>query len=167
MTKSNQHRADRIDRLNRALRTASAHGTLISQAVADKVGLTPTALECLDLVQLSGCATAGDLARHTGLTTGAVTNIIDRLEEAGYVARQRDPRDRRRVYVKLKPESLGPVGAIYRPLQAATEKLYRRYTDDELDLIAEFTEQNAAIAADFVKRLSRENNGDSKSAPKK
>ncbi|HWK68099.1 MAG TPA: MarR family transcriptional regulator [Rhizobiaceae bacterium] len=153
MAESNQRRADQMMKLGVALRTASAKSTLISQAVADAVGLTPTALECLDLIQLRGRATAGELARHTGLTTGAVTSLIDRLEHAGYVTRERDPHDRRRVYVSLRPESIGALAGIYHPLQAATERLFGRYSTAELSLITDFTERSAAIASDFVRSL--------------
>lgn len=153
MAESNQRRTDQMTRLGVALRIASAQSTLISQAVADAAGLTPTALECLDLIQLRGCATAGDLARHTGLTTGAVTSLIDRLEQGGYVTRERDPQDRRRVYVRLRPENIGELAAIYHPLQAATERLFNRYSTAELNLLIDFTERSAEIASDFVRSL--------------
>jgi len=153
MAESNQHRTQQIEKLGVALRTASAQSTLISQAVADAVGLTPTALECMDLIQLRGSVTAGDLARHTGLTTGAVTSLVDRLELAGYVIRERDPKDRRRVYVRLRSESIGELAAIYEPLQKATQQLLERYSSAELDLLIDFTVRNAEIASNFVRGL--------------
>src|SRR5690606_41206984 len=117
MAESIQRRTDQMTRLGVALRMASAQSTLISQAVADAVGLTPTALGCLDLIQLRGCATAGDMARHTGLTTGVLTSLFDRLEQRGYVTRERDRQDSRRLYVRLRPEKIGELAATYPPLR--------------------------------------------------
>src|SRR5690242_18094324 len=80
-------------------RYVSANSVMFSQAVADQVGLHPTDTECLDFLLLNGPSTAGQLAVYTGLTTGAVTAMIDRLTKAGYVRREHDEKDRRRVNV--------------------------------------------------------------------
>src|SRR6516225_8343013 len=66
---------------------------MFHQAVADRLGLNPTDHKCLDLVHRAGGATAGDLAEWTGLTTGAITGLIDRLERAGFVRREDHPGD--------------------------------------------------------------------------
>jgi len=154
MNESNHGRESRLARLNAALRTASAQGLLISQAVADTVGLNTTDLECLDLIQLRGRVTAGELAKHTGLTTGAITGLIDRLERAGYVARENDPKDRRRVHVRVKPESIGRLLTIYEPLQEATTRLCGNYSAAELDLLIDFAEKSAEVAREFVRNLT-------------
>ena len=140
-------------RLQAAMREASAQGVLISQTIADRVGLNASDLECLDLMQLQGPRTAGELARATGLTSGAITGLIDRLERAGYVARESDPADRRRVVVRVRPESLTALNALYAPLQAASEDLNARYSDEDLALIAAFMERNIAMARDFIAGL--------------
>lgn len=141
-------------RLTTALRVASAQGLLVSQAVAAKVGLNTTDLECLDIIQTGDLVSAGEIARKTGLTTGAVTSLLDRLEKAGYVKRQADPKDRRRVLIVIQPERLRPLVEIYAPLQAAMEALYRDYPDADLLTIADFTERAAAVSSDFVRSLS-------------
>ncbi len=141
-------------RLTTALRVASAQGLLVSQAVAAKVGLNTTDLECLDIIQTGDLVSAGEIARKTGLTTGAVTSLLDRLEKAGYVKRQADPNDRRRVLIVIQPERLRPLVEIYAPLQAAMEALYRDYSDADLITIADFTERAAAVSSDFVRSLS-------------
>ena len=74
---------------------------LMGQAAADRIGINATDLNCLNILSFSGHMTAGELARATGLTTASITGVVDRLEEAGYVTRERDPQDRRRVVVSL------------------------------------------------------------------
>src|SRR5690349_12423995 len=80
-----------VARLMMALRRSSAAGVLHGQAIARRVGINSTDLECLDLILMSGPSTAGDIARHTGLTSGAVTGLIDRLERLELVERAADP----------------------------------------------------------------------------
>ncbi|EJL25199.1 transcriptional regulator [Caulobacter sp. AP07] len=142
-----------LARLNTAVREASAQGVLISQAVADIMGVSTTDLECLDLILLHGPRTAGDLTRATGLTSGAVTGLIDRLERAGYVARESDPNDRRRVVVRAIPENMAWLMALYDPLQAASEQLYAGYSDAELALIVGFMDRNVEMAQVFIAGL--------------
>ena len=71
------------------------------QAVADAIGINRTDMRCLDVIQREGPVPAGRLADETGLTTGAITTVLDRLERAGFARRTRDPADRRRVLVEL------------------------------------------------------------------
>src|ERR671932_2430246 len=73
------------------------------QAVADALGVNRTDMRCIDVLEREGPVTAGRLAEATGLTTGAITTVIDRLERAGMARRTRDPDDRRRVLVELDP----------------------------------------------------------------
>jgi hypothetical protein len=82
------------------LKTFAARVILHGLRASDALSLAPTDLICMCLLQLNGPATPGWLAEKTGLTTGAVTGMIDRLERAGYVRRQPDPTDRRRVIVQ-------------------------------------------------------------------
>src|SRR5215468_4932005 len=81
-------------------REMSAATVMFHQAVADRLGMNITDHKCADILARTGPITAGDLARRTGLTTGAITGVIDRLEREGFVRRVRDPHDRRRVIVE-------------------------------------------------------------------
>ena len=92
-----------LAQLGRQIPRMGAQSVITSQTVADRFGLHTTDLECLDLICLRKDPTAGELAKATGLTSGAVTALIDRLEEAGYVERIADPNDRPRVHVRIKP----------------------------------------------------------------
>jgi DNA-binding MarR family transcriptional regulator len=107
-------------------------------AVADYLGLHRTDLRCLDILDLAGRQTAGELAARMGMSTGAVTAILDRLEKAGYVRRLRDPDDRRRVLVE-PTELAGERGReIYGPFGEQVEPMFARFTDAQLALVRDF-----------------------------
>ena len=114
----------------------SAMSVLLSQTIADKVGLAATDLECMSFLEQDGPMTAGRLAELTGLTSGAVTRLIDRLEAGKYVRRRGDPKDRRRVVVELNPARLKEFERFYGPMAGESFALLDRYTDAQLELIA-------------------------------
>src|ERR1700684_1456860 len=84
-----------------AVRMTGSLMQLVGQAAADRIGINATDLNCLNILSFSGQLTAGELARGTGLTTASITGVVDRLEDAGFVRRERDATDRRRVVVHL------------------------------------------------------------------
>ena len=92
----------------------------------------------MDILYLEGRVTAGRLAEVTGLTTGAITGVVDRLEKAGLVRRERDDSDRRKVFIAVVPEAAAKIGQFYVPMQAAMEKVFSAYSDDELRLLLRF-----------------------------
>ena len=127
---------------------------LMGQAAADRIGLNATDLNCLNILSFSGEMTAGDLARETGLTTASITGVADRLEEAGYVRRERDPKDRRRVVIRLVLQrALRDVAPVFLPLVQSWQGVVARYTDDELRLIVEFYGQMEQVIRDHLVRL--------------
>src|SRR5258708_23091661 len=83
-------RAALMKELEHAIRRSSGVGAIFSQTVADRAGVSSSDLECLDFLNLEGRVTAGRLAEGTGLTTGAITRVVDRLEKAGLGPPQRD-----------------------------------------------------------------------------
>jgi DNA-binding MarR family transcriptional regulator len=115
-------------------REMSTETIMFHQAVADIFGLHITDHKCLDLIHRYGAMPAGRLAELTGLTTGAVTGIIDRLEEAGYVRRTDDPKDRRRIIVGPTKNKKWErkIEAIFIPLHERMHKLLSSYSDSEL-----------------------------------
>ena len=120
------------------MRKSSAQGVLFSQAVAARLGITSSDLECLDIIFLNARVTAGELAAATGLTTGAVTGVIDRLEQAGFARRERDPTDRRKVFVCALPAVERRIMPLYRSLQQTVATELAAYTDKELTLLLDF-----------------------------
>jgi len=132
-----KQREEVIDAIDEKLREISTETIMFHQAVADELGLHITDHKCLDLIHRLGAMPAGRLAELTGLTTGAVTGIIDRLEEAGYVRRVDDPKDRRRIFVeptrnrKLQKK----IEAIFMPLHERMHNLLSSYSDSELSFL--------------------------------
>jgi DNA-binding MarR family transcriptional regulator len=133
--------------LGRELSTVSV---FLHQAIASKIGLNVTDTRCFELMSRYSDEplTAGHLARATGLTTGAVTGILDRLEKAGLVERFRDPSDRRKVFVRPCPEALERVGRLYESLAAASLKLASSYSTKDLELIRDYLEGSLQILRD-------------------
>jgi DNA-binding MarR family transcriptional regulator len=127
---------------------------LVNQAAADRIGINTTDLNCLNIVALTGAMTAGELAKATGLTTASITGVLDRLEEGGFVRRERDLSDRRRVIVQLNLDSgLREVAAVFAPMLVAWRAATSRYTDDELRLILAFQLEVEHILRDQLTRL--------------
>jgi DNA-binding MarR family transcriptional regulator len=153
LTMTRQTREQLLTGLNQALRKVSAQSVLLSASVARLAGLNSTDLECLDLLLLSGPTTAGALAAHTGLTTGAITAVIDRMERAGFARRHRDPRDRRRVLVEALPRYVQEIGQLYRPLAQSTEQLHREYDDRQLTVVVDYLTRAFGLAAEHVNWL--------------
>src|SRR6267154_3339323 len=104
-----------MEELEHAVRRSSAQGVIFGQTVASRVGISSSDLECLDFLNLEGRVTAGRLAEVTGLTTGAITGVVDRLEKAGLVRRERDETDRRKVFITVVPETAMKIGQLYVP----------------------------------------------------
>src|ERR1700732_5358774 len=87
-----------------ALRESSAQATVFAQVVAAPAGVLSSDMDCMDFLNVEGRMTAGRLAELTGLTTGAITGVVDRMEKAGLVCRGRDSEDRRKVFIVPVPE---------------------------------------------------------------
>ncbi|WP_339323260.1 MarR family transcriptional regulator [Paenibacillus sp. FSL W8-0194] len=120
------------------LRQNSARAVMLHQLVSEKLGLNATDHKCLDFLNRTGPVTAGQLAELTGLTTGAVTNVIDRLEQAGYVVRDKDPKDRRRVVVKPAEGSSSRISPQFESIMQSTLQILSRYDEEQTRLILEF-----------------------------
>jgi DNA-binding MarR family transcriptional regulator len=127
--------------LEHAVRKSSALGVIFGQTVASRVGISSSDLECLDFLNIEGRVTAGRLAELTGLTTGAITGVVDRLEKAGLVRRERDEEDRRKVFIAIVPENVAKVGRFYEHLQRGMLELWETYSDAELKLMLRFMTQ--------------------------
>ena len=146
-------RSDILKQLDKTLRMVGAQSVLLSDTVAKLVGLNSTDLECLDLLDIAGPTTAGRLAQHAGLTTGAMTAVIDRLESVGFVRRVRDPRDRRCVRVEALRRKFKHVTALYQRLIDATARLHEDYDDRQLAFVVDYLTKALALAADHVSWL--------------
>ncbi|HEY3979854.1 MAG TPA: MarR family transcriptional regulator [Streptosporangiaceae bacterium] len=137
-----------------AVRMTGSLMQLVGQAAADRIGINATDLNCLNILSFSGQLTAGELARATGLTTASITGVIDRLEQVGYVRRERDARDRRRVVVRLVlDKALHDVAPVFLPMVREWQQMAADYSDDELRLIVAFYQRMEQVIRDHVVRL--------------
>jgi len=141
------------------MRALSSQTVLYSQAVAERLGINLTDLMCLGILGGTGPITAGRLAGLTGLTTGAITGVVDRLERAGYVRRERDPDDRRRVIVSRVPERQQETGTPFGSMLRASAELFSRYGDEDLALILDYVTRSHSMLQEETARLRREKTG--------
>src|ERR1035437_4584640 len=145
-------RAELLRRLSDLGRKISTQTVFLHQAIAQGIGLNATDTKCLDLIgsEPDGTVTAGRLSDLTGLTTGAITHILDRLEKRGFAERVRDTGDRRRVVVRAgASSSLEPLLPKYEAIGKAHMALAGQYSDDELSLICGYMEK----ASELTERL--------------
>ena len=127
---------------------------LYTQAVADQLGLNLTDLSCTGILSAEGPITAGRLAELTGLTTGAITGVIDRLERAGYVRRESDPSDRRRVVVTLVAEKVASeVAPAFVPMLRATMQRMSQYSDDQIRVVLKVITESTETLREETRRI--------------
>ena len=127
------------------------------QAVADALGMNRTDMRCTDVLDREGPVTAGRLAEATGLTSGAITTAIDRLERAGVARRLRDSTDRRRVLVELTPEAKERGRVFYSGHAQLAEELYHRYTEEQLRLLRDFVRGSREFNEREAAKLEQQN----------
>jgi DNA-binding MarR family transcriptional regulator len=142
----------KLSDLGRALSTQTV---FLHQAIAQTFGLNATDTKCVDLILThpGEPITAGWLSAATGLTTGAVTHILDRLEKRKVIERVRDTRDRRKVFIKVRPESLAPVAPRYEAIGKAFTEVMEHYSDKDLQLICDYMERNLEISRRELSKL--------------
>ncbi|MFI4935599.1 MAG: MarR family winged helix-turn-helix transcriptional regulator [Caulobacterales bacterium] len=131
------------------MRDVSGQGVIYSQAVATRLGVSSSDLECLDHIVLRGPLTAGALAEATGLTSGAITGVVDRLEQAGFARRESDAGDRRKVLVRALPAIAQRIAPLFEPMERAAMAALADYSNSELALLLGFLTRarEAALAA--------------------
>jgi MarR family transcriptional regulator, organic hydroperoxide resistance regulator len=125
-----------------------ASGILFNEKVAAELGLNGTDLQFLNLLELQGSATPGDLARCSGLTTGGVTVAIDRLEKAGYVKRQPNPKDRRSNIIRPVPARLLELYLIYKSKGELVVSVLSEFNDRDLQVIMRFLKRTNGDGAE-------------------
>jgi len=142
-----------------ALRALSDRDVLYSQALADRLGVSLTDFKASSLLAGNGPMPAGRLAELTGLTTGAITGVLDRLEKAGWLRRLKDPGDRRHVLVESLGEPAPRIHDLLAPLRDAMKEVTASYDDDQLHLVVDFVTRAAATMAAETTRLRQEGGG--------
>jgi DNA-binding MarR family transcriptional regulator len=130
-----------------------ADGILLQQAVADRLGLSLGDFKCLTALGGMDTATAGDVAAHTGLTTGAATRMIDRLERGGWVRREHDSRDRRKVIVRPVPEKVAQIGPLFTGMAQAWAHALAEYDDDQIAMMLDLFQRMRKVAREQAARI--------------
>jgi DNA-binding MarR family transcriptional regulator len=147
-------KAELVALLIQEMRETSTVTILFHQAIADRLGMNVTDHKCAGILARSGPITAGELARRTGLTTGAITGVIDRLEQAGFARRARDSSDRRRVIIEPDPKRIErKIVPLFDSMSRAAERLCDRYSAQELTLILDFAIRSRAMAEEETRKL--------------
>src|SRR5215510_8012039 len=125
--------------LVRELRQCFGLGASFFRAAAARIEMTDTDIQVIDILESTGEASAGQLANLMGLTTGTFTAILNRLEKAGLVRRERDPNDGRRVIVRLAPGSDGKqdISLLFASLGKAWEEMAAQYDDEQKAFLLE------------------------------
>ncbi len=129
---------------------------MFHQAIADRLGMNITDHKCAGILMRSGPVSAGELARRTGLTTGAITGVIDRLERSGFARRARDPNDRRKVMIEPKLKQIErKIIPLFDSMGRSAAQLFERYSVEELTLILDFAVRSRQMAEDEVRKVRK------------
>ena len=127
-----------VEQVNKSASEYTISQVLFRHAVGGILGVNLTDMECLALIFFKGLATPSELARYTGLTSGATTAMLDRLEKAHLIERRRNPQDRRGTLIVLTNERTQEVSAMFASGREAIDRLTSSYSESELETIADY-----------------------------
>jgi DNA-binding MarR family transcriptional regulator len=151
-----KQKKDLIGELISEFRAAGNQDSAFDNLAAERLGLNRTDLHCINIIENSGGLTAGELAAEAGLTTGAVTGVLDRLERAGYARRVPDPDDRRRVKLEVTPKFYSRAERIWGPVAAEwATRLGGRFRAAELERVIEFLRTTSELSREHLERLRK------------
>lgn len=137
------------------MRDSAGRAVVLHQAIAEQFGLNATDLKCLDLARNENRLTAGRLAELTGMSTSAITTVLDRLEHAGVTERRSDPADRRKVIVASTGRHEAATAAIFAELGERFGAVLDDYDDDQLALMIDFLARLNAVSYTLTQSLPR------------
>ena len=149
-------KSDLKKRVLMAVRDYGVHLTLFRNAMSEWVGLNVTDMECLRLLFLKGVATPSELSRHTSLTSGATTAMLDRLEKAGFIVRRPNPDDRRGTLIVPTQSSSAKAASWFESARNAQEELISSYSESELEIIAGVFERFTQLWERETEKMQRE-----------
>ncbi|MFW6691878.1 MarR family transcriptional regulator [Streptomyces sp. MAR4 CNX-425] len=140
--------------VKRGLRELSAELTLLNRQVGGRLGLKDVDLDCLDLINAHGPLSPTALARRAGLHAATTTGVLDRLERAGWVVRERDPADRRASRVRALRERNAELLELFAGMDSRMDRICADFDEAELALIAAFLRRTAAAGQDATAELA-------------
>jgi DNA-binding MarR family transcriptional regulator len=146
-------KSEQIGELIREFRVSGNQDDAFDNLAAQRLGVNETDLHCLNIIENAGGVTAGELANQSGLTTGAVTGVIDRLERKGFARRVPDPADRRRVKVEVTKAFYSRAEAIWGPVAAEWASSLARFSGEQLDSFNQILRTTNEITRNQLDRL--------------
>jgi DNA-binding MarR family transcriptional regulator len=149
-----RHRRRLTRAIKESLRELSNQLSLLNHHVGTHVALKDVDLDCLELINRHGPLNPSALARHAGLHPATMTGILDRLERGGWVARERDPDDRRAVLVRVRRDRAAELFGLYAGMNASMDQLCAGYSDTELELLADFLRRTTDAGRDATDELA-------------
>ncbi|MFZ5858801.1 MAG: MarR family winged helix-turn-helix transcriptional regulator [Chloroflexota bacterium] len=138
-----------------AVRDYGVHLTLFRNAMSEWAGLNATDMECLRLLSQKGIASPSELARHTGLTSGATTAMLDRLEKAGLIERRPNPNDRRGTLIAPAASSAEKAASWFESARQAQDELISSYSEEQLEIVADVFERFTKLWDDERRKIQK------------
>ena len=146
-------KSEQVGELIREFRVSGNLDDAFDNLAAQRLGVNESDLHCLNIIENAGGVTAGELAAQSGLTTGAVTGVIDRLEKKGFARRVSDPADRRRVKVEVTKAFYNRAERIWGPVAAEWASSLERFSGEQLESFQQFLRTTNEITRSHLDRL--------------
>jgi DNA-binding MarR family transcriptional regulator len=151
-----QTKTELVDKVILGARQYGISNVLFRNLVGERLGVNVTDMECLGLLFHKGIATPSELARHTGLSSGATTAMLDRLEKSGLIERRPNPQDRRGTLIIPAKSGAEGVGPWFSSVRQAQNELVSSYSAEELQVISDFFERSAKMWEEEREKLQKE-----------
>ena len=148
---------DLVKQVNRDAREYGISTVLFRHAVGEILGVNVTDMECLALIFFKGLATPSELARHTGLTSGATTAMLDRLEKAHLIERRPNPQDRRGTLIVLSNQRTEELSSVFASGREAIDRLTSSYSEKELRLLSDYLSRLTTLWEEEREKLQQQN----------
>ena len=150
------------DLKQQVIRGAREYGfgsVLFRHVIGERLGVNATDMECLGVILFKGLTTPSELAQYTGLSSGATTAMLDRLEKSELIARRPNPKDRRSTHIVLVKETAEKLAPFFASLREAQDQIVSSYSEPELELLADFFTRSVTMWEEERKKLLKQKEG--------